>query len=559
MPSRSTLVIDIGTGSLKLLHIERGKDKPIIRQDYIEEFPPEIQEKLSLEKEILGQYLKDAISKSEIKTKDVILILPDYATDLALLTLPKQTKEELKTSLKWELRDHISYPAEEAYFDYRIIKEFTEEGVSKMSFFIAAVQRAEIDKYLGILNGLGLNPISFTIGFTSFGPIIKNSNLIEKDEEYVVVDVGARTTKLGVFKEGYLQFYKKIDLGSREVTLSLMNESTDFNKAEDLKRRIGVSSIGEEGENIDTSEIEAAQRNFGLARPVLERLSSEILQFINFYKESLKGGSIKKLFIFGGGARLKGLRTFLSSTLGINIFSPDPFTEVVKEGIDSHKLEEESPIFARAWGAFVKDISFINLLPEEIRFKKKIAFEQTLIRISSFALAAVLMLVYIEVINKGRGLEKRLSSKRLQFEEVGPAREKIDELENNRELLQKRMDLCVELLSKDPFWEDILKEIGRLIPPNIILSKIAIQKARGGKERDFFAAPVKTKEGVVLTLEGTVYPSEFTMERSLTGFLTKISDSRYFYDTKLKISKENKTDDKVVTDFIIESRIKESL
>lgn len=219
---RSTLVIDIGTGSLKLLSIEKGKDKPAIRKYYIEEFPPEIQEKPFLEKEILGQYLKEAILKSEIKTKDVILILPNYITDLVLLTLPKQTKEELKISLKWELKDHISYPVEEAYFDYRIIKEFTEEGIPKMRFFIAAVQKAGIDKYLQVLNALGLNPVSFTIGFTSFGPIIGNSNLVEKDEEYLAADLGARTTKLGIFKEGFLQFYKKIDLGASRFIGSLL-------------------------------------------------------------------------------------------------------------------------------------------------------------------------------------------------------------------------------------------------------------------------------------------------------------------------------------------------
>lgn len=551
----SILVIDIGTSSLKLLDIDTSRGKPILRKFHIEEFPPEIQEKPFPEKELLTQCLKEALTKSEIKTKAVIFILPDSITDLVLLTLPKQTKEELKTSLKWELKDRISFPVEEAVFDYYTTWEFKEADVAKMTLLVTAVSRNEIKKYLQLLTELGLEPVSFSIGFMSFWPIIKKSGLIEKDEEAAIIDFGAKTTKLGIFKGDYLELYRKIDLGGRQITLALMNEATDFQKAEDIKRDVGVSALDMEKEGVDSSITEIAQRNFGLTRPILERLTSEINQNFSFYKESLKGGQIKKLFMFGGGGKLKGLKTFISSTLETNTFSPDPFTELETEGIDKTQLQEESLVLARAWGAFIVGTKGINLLPEEIKFKRKIRRKHEFVRLSACIAVAVLALVYASVGLKGKVLSKRILIKEQEYENLGQSVDRMNQLDIDKSLLQKKMDLCVELLSEDPFWDDILKEIGRLIPRNIILNKIKIQKADAAKEEEFTEITTKPKEGIILTLEGSVYPSELTLERSLTSFLNILSESPNFYETKLNITKENKADDKMVLDFVIQSQI----
>lgn len=552
----SVLVIDIGAGSLKLLEVDRGRGKPILKKLFIEDFPPEIQEKPFLEKDFLIKRLKDIIRKNEIKTKKTILILPDEITDLVLLTLPKQTEEELKTSTKWEFKDYISYPVEEAHYKYRITREFTDKGVPKINVVVVSTPKKEIDKYCEILDELELEPITFTVGLTSYGPIIHNSGLIKEDENFIVVDIGAKTTVLGVFIEDNLYFYRKADFGGRDITLSLMNENTDFQKAEELKRQTGISIADENMEGFDSLKVESAKRNFESAKGVLGKLIAETQRCISFYKETLRGGEVNKLFIFGGGSKLKGLKAFLSSTLGIDIFSPNPFTEVQTENIDREKLQESSAFLTRAWGGFLKTKRFTNLLPEEIMYRQKTKIKHTLIRTGICVLTAILALIYTGVFINGNSLTKELSSAKKMYAGLGPKMDKINEIRKAKEVLQKQMDLCIELLSKEPFWEDILKEIGRLIPDNIILTELNIKKGSNGKE-DFRETYKDTgpEEGITLLLEGKVYPGKDTLERSLTVFLNLISESEFFADTKLDITKENKEGDKIVLDFTIQSKV----
>lgn len=545
---QSALVIDLGASSLKLLELDETKGRPVIKRFYTAEFPPEIQEKSYPDNEFLTSFLKEALIKSGINTKRVNFILPDYTTDLLLLTMPRQTREELKTSLKWELRDRISFPIEEAVFDYHIVREFEEAGVPKMAILAAVVPQSEIKGYVKLLTDAGLEPFSFSVDFRSLIQIIKQSGLTQGDEEILVLDIGAKTTKLGIFNGDSITLFRRMDIGGRGITLALMNESTDIFKAEDIKRGAGISTL-------DTED-EAAQRNFGFARPILEDLVSKIGENINFYKESLRGSEIKKLFIFGGGARLKGLKTFLSSTLGIPVFSPDPFAGVDTEGIDKKQLEDQSISLARSWGVFLAGGKGINLLPLEIRFKDKIKRQRMFFEAGAYSIISVLVLMYAFVFFKGVILTKGLSRLEKEYNGMGQAIDRMEGLERDRDLLQKRMDLCIELSGKEPFWEDVLKEIGRIIPDNIILSELRIQKSGQGKEEGLMRMTSKPKEGTILLLEGTVSQGEITMERSLTGFLKLLSESAYFSDTKLNISKENKTENKTVIEFIIQSKVR---
>lgn len=546
----SVLVIDIGSSSLKILDIDKSRGEPVIKKFYIKEFPPEIQEKIFPDNDFLATSLKEALTNTGIETKSVIFVLPDYFTDLIVLTMPKQTKEELKTSLRWELNDRITFPIDEAVFDYVIIREFEEAGVPKMSLLIAVIRRDKINEYVRLLTGLGLEPISFSIGFPSFRHVVKRSGLVNEDEDIAILDLGANASRFGIFKGDSLMLFRKIDSGSREITLALMNEATDFYKAEDIKRQAGVLALDTGQEEVEISLMETAQRNFGLARVILEGLVSKTGENIIFYKESLKGSRIKKLFIFGGGAGLKGLKTFLSSILDVSVFSPDPFIDAV---VEAGNMEGNSVILARAWGAFLEGVKGINLLPDEIKFRRKIEEMHLLIKVGTCAAVTLLVLICGWTAIKGMAITKRISAKNYEYSQLGPNLEKINNLNADRLQLQKKMDMCVELLNKEPFWEDILKEIGRLIPDNIVLSSIKVRKPGLKAEEGAMDVTGKSEEGITLILEGTVYPGELSLERSLTGFLTVLSESDFFYETRLNISKEAKANDKAVLNFIIQS------
>jgi type IV pilus assembly protein PilM len=61
---------------------------------------------------------------------------------------------------------------------------------------------------------------------------------------------------------------------------------------------------------------------FNAAAPVLEELVSEIRRSIDYYRS--RGGDVQQVEICGGGAKIKGLASYLTRSLGIACDTYDP-------------------------------------------------------------------------------------------------------------------------------------------------------------------------------------------------------------------------------------------
>lgn len=149
---------------------------------------------------------------------------------------------------------------------------------------------------------------------------IANIVLSNEDKQLgcMLVDFGAETTTVSIYKGSTLRYLVTLPFGSRNITRDIMNiRSCLENVAENLKCTLGNIDPEQKSANPDTKEI----NNF------IEARASEIIANIN---EQLNYAGIKPeelprgIIITGGGAKLPGFNTLLSQQTDLKIRTAVP-------------------------------------------------------------------------------------------------------------------------------------------------------------------------------------------------------------------------------------------
>ena len=132
----------------------------------------------------------------------------------------------------------------------------------------------------------------------------------EKKLGCMLVDLGAETTGISIYKNGTLQYFVTLPIGSRNITRDIMSLNYTEERAEELKRIIGDAKNVEPGirkNEFDGDPIEVNNyiraRAGEIAANIIEQ--AKYAGFTNI--QDLPGGII----LVGGGVKLKGFTDLL--------------------------------------------------------------------------------------------------------------------------------------------------------------------------------------------------------------------------------------------------------
>lgn len=122
----------------------------------------------------------------------------------------------------------------------------------------------------------------------------------ERELGCALVDFGAETSTVAVYKAGSLAFLSVIPMGSRLITLDLMSGlGLTEEAAENYKITLGTLADG--GVNADNAN---AQEVNAYVRARAGEIAANILSQIERAEASLSDGAISRIVLVGGGARL---------------------------------------------------------------------------------------------------------------------------------------------------------------------------------------------------------------------------------------------------------------
>lgn len=327
---------DISDRSIKYVEICKKQGAIFVRRfgEYL--IPESIIESGEIkQKEKLTDFLKTI--QKELKSEHLIVALPEEKVFLARVKLPLMKKEEIRGALELQLEEHIPLSANEAIFDFDIIKEISDSDKNCLDINLIAFPKGIVESYRDVFVGAGFTPLVFEMEVQAASRVTVPNNEIQT---IILVDFGRTRTTLTIINDNKPQFTSTIKVGGEDLEKSLMkNLEIDRFQAEKIKKNQGLVK-SKENEKI-----------FNSLLPLVSVIKDEIHKLIIY------SDRVSKILLCGGDSNLIGLPEYLSYELKLPVELGNPWINIIsfKEHIPEIELRE-SLIYATALGLALRAI-----------------------------------------------------------------------------------------------------------------------------------------------------------------------------------------------------------
>ncbi len=302
----SVVGVDIGSHSVKVCELSGSVGKFKIERFGI--FPLSeaalIEDEMQKPDEIL-QAVMTAASNAGIKSKFFCIGLFGPNTMTKRLNVPEGSREEMEDNVLWEAEQYITFGADDSQIDFHILGD--NEGGGKDAL-VAAAKNELIENFIELFKKNKLTIKVFDLNVLALSNVFEESyadNIDEYSTGTLLLDIGAQTTKIVVFKRGGPIFTKEIAVGGSLVTEEIQRQmGLSYEEAEDLKKATDQKgNLPQEVKAIIDVQVDAA--------------IEEIRRNINFYVTQGSAEKVNYMFVTGGSSLLPGFLDKLSANTGI--------------------------------------------------------------------------------------------------------------------------------------------------------------------------------------------------------------------------------------------------
>ena len=333
---KDVIGLDIGCSSIKLVELREDKKGYKLQNLAISPLPPEaIVDGALMDSVTIVDAIRDVISNSKTKTKDVVSSVSGHSVIVKKISLPFMTEAELEESIQWEAERYIPFDINDVNIDFQIFGA-APENPEVMDVVLVAAKKDIINDYVSIIIEAGLNPIIIDIDSFALENMLAINYDIAKEETVAIVHVGASVANINIVKNNISAFTRDIFKGGNQITEEIQRQlHVDHEEAEKIK-------VGSKVDPTSQSVIE------NVLKTASESLAVEIGNSLDFFQSTTTYEKIAKLYLSGGGSKIKDFDMTLQQQIGIPVEIANPFKKVEFSGrsFDLEYLREIGPVMA---------------------------------------------------------------------------------------------------------------------------------------------------------------------------------------------------------------------
>jgi type IV pilus assembly protein PilM len=333
---KNVIGLDIGSSSIKLVELTEGKASYKLQNLGISTLPPEaIVDGALMDSVTIIDTIRDLIATSKVKTKDVVTSVSGQSVIVKKIQLPYMTDAELEESIKWEAERHIPFDINDVNIDFQTCGA-NPENAEVMDVVLVAAKKDIINDYVSVIMEAGLNPIIIDIDAFALENMLAINYEVGKEEVVAIANVGASTTNINILKNNVTGFTRDIFKGGDQITEDIQRQlHVDYEEAEKIKV----------GSKVDVNSRSIVQN---LLKTTSESLAVEIRNSLDFFQSSATYEKISKLYLSGGGSKMKDFDIILQQEIGIPVEVVNPFNRIEynDKNFDIEYLREIGPIMA---------------------------------------------------------------------------------------------------------------------------------------------------------------------------------------------------------------------
>lgn len=289
--------IDIGTGAIKLVQLERrGGAAPLVHTLLWKELPLAMEPRPAGDTTV-SEALQELAGHCAAPMGQVQMAIAGPSTVITrFLTLPRMTPAELTSSLALEGESYIPFKLSEVVMDHQIVGEAPG---NKIRVVLVAVKKEVVDQRMVLLERLSAPPAGMDVdSFALVNAFLRVPPAEALQASVALLNSGCELSNLAIVKRGELAFVRDLQWGGRAVTRSIAEQAhVEPAEAESLKRR---------------PSDQVKQILAGAAENLLAEIRLSFDYFENQHEDS-----VTRMYVSGGSAGLAGLPGLLQEQLGL--------------------------------------------------------------------------------------------------------------------------------------------------------------------------------------------------------------------------------------------------
>ncbi|MEI6057532.1 MAG: type IV pilus assembly protein PilM [bacterium] len=354
---QSVLGIDIGSSSIKVVEIKKKRGHAVLKTYGELALGPyastEVGRATSLSPEKLAAALKDILREAKTTTSACGTALPLSSSLISFISVPPVPEKQLAEVISIEARKYIPVPMNEVMLDWSLIpreetyatdEENAKPENQRQDVLVVAIHNDYINTYQQIMGAAGLAPSFYEIEIFSAIRAVVDQGI----HAVMIIDMGARATKLYIVERGILRASHIINKGAQDITLAISKSlSISVNDAETMKRAYGLKG-GPEHKDLNEIIMVNLDYIFYEANTVL----------LNYQKKYNK--NVAKVILTGGGVLLKGFTDLAKISFQTDVIYADPFNKLETPAFFTEQLALAGPEFAVAIGVALRRLSEVQ-------------------------------------------------------------------------------------------------------------------------------------------------------------------------------------------------------
>lgn len=316
---RKTLVgLDIGSSAVKAVELRQRRGGCALAAFGVAPLPHGVVHDGAIaDTDGVARAIRTLLEGAGFSTRAVALALPGNAVMVRRIELPAMSPKELDTSIYWEARQHVPFPAEDVALDYHVLSGAAARGAERpVEVLLVAARKERVASYTEAVERAGCLPLVVDVDALALLNAYELNYGIDPAGVVALLDVGGSTTSVSVVAAGGLAGSRELSCGARSYADAICGElDLEPAQAEEILRAAP-------GDGSVSGDARAVMRS------VSDRIASETCDALEYLRGSLAIDDISELLVCGGAARVAGLADALAARHRAPVGVLDPFRRV---------------------------------------------------------------------------------------------------------------------------------------------------------------------------------------------------------------------------------------
>jgi type IV pilus assembly protein PilM len=322
-------VADAGKG---MYRIERYAVEPLVKDAVVDGNINNL--------DAVSEALKRCHKRLGSNLKHLALALPNAAVISKRILVPAgQTEDDLELQVETEANQYIPFALEEVNLDFQVVGP-APNSPEDVEVLIAASRKESIEDRLAVVEAAGFKTAVVDVDLfaaqTAFELIQNQFPERGKDQNIVIVDVGATIMNVNVLRNGQSIYMREQPFGGAQLTQEIQNKfGLSAEEAEVAKRAGGLP------ENYETEVLQ----------PFCDTMGLEVARALQFFFSSSTFNQVDHIVLSGGCAAIPGAPESVAKRTQVNTVVANPFTNMaVSSKIRPKNLTQDAPSLMVACG-----------------------------------------------------------------------------------------------------------------------------------------------------------------------------------------------------------------